>query len=87
MEGRSSLTERTHDEAKEHYRQEEKLAIPRRHLVEKEPISKLCDEMGLGPQSSQNRTILPTIERNRTLAQVAQSDCNAPGNDAVTRNK
>src|SRR5436190_12970617 len=31
------------------YTPEEKVAILRRHLLEKEPISKLCDEMGLQP--------------------------------------
>ena len=31
------------------YAPEEKVAILRRHLLEKEPISKLCDEMGLQP--------------------------------------
>ena|SRR5688572_18117330 len=29
-----------------HYTPEEKVAILRRHLLEKEPISKLCDEVG-----------------------------------------
>lgn len=32
-----------------HYTVEEKVSILRRHLVEKEPISKLCDELGLQP--------------------------------------
>ena len=31
------------------YAPEEKVAILRRHLLEKEPISKLCDEVGLQP--------------------------------------
>jgi transposase-like protein len=31
------------------YTGEEKVAILRRHLVEKEPVSKLCDELGLQP--------------------------------------
>src|SRR5688572_289950 len=31
------------------YTPEEKVAILRRHLLEKEPISKLCDEVGLQP--------------------------------------
>jgi transposase-like protein len=31
------------------YTPEEKVAILRRHLVEKEAISKLCDEVGLQP--------------------------------------
>ena len=34
---------------RKHYTAEEKVAILRRHLVEKEPISKLCDEQGLQP--------------------------------------
>ncbi len=34
---------------RKHYSPEEKVAIPRRHLMEKEPISKLCDELGLRP--------------------------------------
>src|SRR5437762_10155368 len=32
-----------------HYTPEEKVAILRRHLLEKEPIWKLCDELGLQP--------------------------------------
>jgi len=32
---------------RKHYTPEEKVAILRRHLLEKEPISKLCDEVGL----------------------------------------
>jgi transposase len=34
---------------RKHYSPEEKVAILRRHLLEKEPISKLCDELGLQP--------------------------------------
>jgi transposase-like protein len=34
---------------RKHYAPEEKVAILRRHLVEKEPMSKLCDEVGLQP--------------------------------------
>lgn len=33
---------------RKHYAPEE-VAILRRHLVEKEPISKLCDDLGLHP--------------------------------------
>jgi transposase-like protein len=32
-----------------HYTLEEKVAILRRHLLDKEPVSKLCDEIGLKP--------------------------------------
>ena len=35
--------------SRKHYSAEEKVAILRRHLLEKEPISKLCDELGLQP--------------------------------------
>ena len=34
---------------RKHCTGEEKVAILRRHLLEKEPISKLCDELGLQP--------------------------------------
>src|SRR6516164_1097242 len=34
---------------RKHYTPGEKVAILRRHLLEKEPISKLCDEVGLRP--------------------------------------
>jgi transposase len=34
---------------RKHYAPEEKVAILRRHLLEKEPVSKLCDEVGLHP--------------------------------------
>ena len=34
---------------RKHYTPEEKVAILRRHLLENEPISKLCDEFGLRP--------------------------------------
>jgi transposase-like protein len=32
-----------------HYSPEEKVAILRRHLLENDPISRLCDEFGLQP--------------------------------------
>jgi transposase len=34
---------------RKHYAAEEKAAILRRHLLDKEPTSKLCDELGLQP--------------------------------------
>ena len=34
---------------RKHYSPEEKVTILRRHLLEHEPISKLCDELGLQP--------------------------------------
>lgn len=34
---------------RKHYTAEEKVAILRRHLLEKEPISKFCDELSLLP--------------------------------------
>ncbi len=34
---------------RKHYTPEEKVAILKRHLVEKTPVSDLCDELGLNP--------------------------------------
>jgi transposase len=34
---------------RKHYTAEEKVAVLRRHLLEQEAISKLCDELGLQP--------------------------------------
>ena len=34
---------------RKHHTAEEKVAILRRHLLEQEPVSKLCDECGLQP--------------------------------------
>ena len=34
---------------RKHYAPEEKVAILRRHLLDKETISRLCDELGLQP--------------------------------------
>jgi transposase-like protein len=34
---------------RKHYTGEEKVAILRRHLLEQEPVSKICDELGLKP--------------------------------------
>jgi transposase len=34
---------------RKHYTGEEKVAILRRHLLEQEPVSKVCDERGLQP--------------------------------------
>ena len=36
-------------EQRKHYKAEQKVAILRRHLLEKKPLSKLCDELGLQP--------------------------------------
>lgn len=35
--------------ARKHYTAEEKVAVLRRHLVDKEPVSKLCDDLALQP--------------------------------------
>ncbi len=34
---------------RKHYTGEEKVAILRRHLLDQEPVSKLCEELGLQP--------------------------------------
>jgi transposase-like protein len=51
------------------YTPEEKAAILGRHLLEKEPISKLCDEVGLQPavfpgRRNSSRTGLLPSSRN-----------------------
>jgi hypothetical protein len=43
------VTERTLEEATEALHAAREVAILRRHLLDKEPISKLCDELGLQP--------------------------------------
>jgi transposase len=45
----SKVKERTHEEATEALHTGREVAILRRHLLENEPISKLCDELGLQP--------------------------------------
>jgi transposase len=56
---------------RKHYTPEEKVAILRRHLLENEPISKLCDELGLQPtvfyrwQKEFLRTARPPSSRKR----------------------
>ena len=35
--------------SRKNYTAEEKVAILKRHLVEKTPVSDLCDELGLNP--------------------------------------
>ena len=37
------------NQSRKHYTAEEKVSILRRHLLEHEPISNLCDELGLSP--------------------------------------
>ena len=41
--------------ARKHYTAEEKVAILRQHLADKEPVSKLCDELALQPTVSCRR--------------------------------
>jgi len=43
------ITERTYEEGTEAFTPEEKVAILRRHFVDKIPVSELCEELGLRP--------------------------------------
>jgi transposase-like protein len=43
------ITERTYEEGTEAFHPEEKVAVLRRHLVDKVPVSELCEELGLRP--------------------------------------
>ena len=45
----AKVKERTQKKQPKHYTPEENIAVLSRHLLEKEPISKLCDEPGLQP--------------------------------------
>ena len=45
---------------RKHYTGEEKVAVLRRHLLEREAISKLCDELGLQP------TVFLTVGRRNS---------------------
>ena len=55
---------------RKHYSPEEKVAVLRRHQLEKEPISKLCDELGLQPtvfcagRRSSSSTVRLSLIRN-----------------------
>ncbi len=40
--------------SRKNYTAEEKVAILKRHLVEKTPVSDLCDELGLNPNTFYN---------------------------------
>jgi len=50
--------------SRKHYTPEEKVAILRHHLLEKESISKLCDELGLQPTVFYRRISGMTHVRN-----------------------
>ena len=56
---------------RKHYSPEEKVTILRRHPLETEPISTLCDELGLQPtvfyrwQRGSSRTARPLLSRKR----------------------
>ena len=80
---------------RKHYTAEEKVAVlRRRHLLDKVPVSDLCEELSLKPtvfyrwqnlwhDASPNLSLLSSIEReNRTLAQVAKERVHPAGNTA-----
>jgi transposase-like protein len=55
---------------REHYTQEEKVAILRRRLLDKEPISKLCDKLGLEPTIFYRVSRRIHAERDRKLEEA-----------------
>ena len=55
---------------RKHYTPEEKVAILRRHLLNKEPISKLCDELGLQPTVFYRVSRRIHAERDRKLEEA-----------------
>ena len=65
---------------RKHYKPEEKVAILRRHLLENEPISKLCDELTLKPtvlsagrRSSSRTALLPSNRKRDRSIQPTRS--------------
>ena len=42
---------------RKHFTPEEKVAILRRHLVDKVPVSELCEELGLRPTVHKTRSV------------------------------
>ena len=76
---------------RKHYTGEEKVAILRRHLLEHEPISNLCDELGLSPAvfyrwqkeffengaAAFQRQGMPTRSANRNGSSSWKRSCNA----------
>src|SRR5262249_16067061 len=64
---------------RKHYTAEEKVAILRRHLLEKEPISKLCDDIGprsftAGKRSSSRTAPPPSSRRRDRTTQPSRSE-------------
>jgi len=73
--------ERTHEQATEHYTPEEKVAILRRRLLDKEPISKLSAEPGLQPtvfyagrKSSSRTGHSPSSRRSQAITPPSRSE-------------
>jgi len=55
---------------RKHYPPLEKVAILKRHLLDKEPISKLCDELGLEPKVFYRVSRRIRVERDRKLEEA-----------------
>ena len=51
---------------RKHYTAEEKVAVLRRHLIDNEPVSKLCDQLVLQPTVFSRISILTLVRRQYT---------------------
>ncbi len=65
---------------RKHYTPEDKVAILRRHLLNKEPISKLCDELGL------QRTVFSAGRRSSSRTGVC-IPAEGPGSHSVEQER
>ena len=65
---------------RKHYTAEEKVAILRRHLLDKVPVSDLCEELGLQPTVFYRWQKISTAQRDR-LCDAAGSACRTTGRD------
>ena len=67
---------------RKHYTAEEKVAILRRHLLDKVPVSDLCEELGLQPtvfyrwQEKLFKSHEVVFQRSSTSQQTEQLACN-----------
>jgi hypothetical protein len=70
---------------RKHFTPEEKVAILTRHLLEKVPVSELCEELGLRPTVFYRwqKELTHSERQDRTLAQIAEKRVHSAGNAAV----
>jgi transposase-like protein len=60
---------------RKHFTPEEKVAILRRHLVDKVPVSELCEELGLRPTMFYRCSTAGRKNCSRTESVMDETDC------------